>query len=371
MLAHDKQGRLRGKARGFTLIELLMAFGLMIILLTTIHVIFDAGGKAFSSASARMEIMEMAQAVFQMMERDLTGAMLDNDGRIFRGYGRASNSGTRYGGRKIFGTPAMSSDWMNRCFYLDASSSMRLGFSYSDLLWFRTNSAPEAKGAQAEIIYRLTYPSMGRGNMIYYYGGTLERAYRTDWVASSADPAPTTVMTSSTCLTAATIVPFPPQSYDPTSSDTAMTLIPLCPFCYELRFDFLDSMMWNVRDALALRVRSGYSYPSSYDADASPQLEVWPPYLNGPSYCYSLVSEQMNTGSNLGLTANECRMRLPAAVRVYIRIGDMNQVVWTDVDLNFSSWKRVLDEQKQVDEIGMIFEQLFFLPNHVRYPYAD
>jgi hypothetical protein len=27
--------------------------------------------------------------------------------------------------------------------------------------------------------------------------------------------------------------------------------------------------------------------------------------------------------------------------------------------------------QKQVDEIGLVFEQLFFIPKHVRFPYPD
>ncbi|MEW6359446.1 MAG: prepilin-type N-terminal cleavage/methylation domain-containing protein [Planctomycetota bacterium] len=359
----------QARCGGFTMIELLIAFGLMVVLLSTVYIIFDTGSKVFGKSSARLEIMELARTVFHIMERDLNGATVDADGRVFRGYGFAYASSATYGGRKVFGLPGLNTDWRNTSYYLYASYDYNVSYNFSDLLWFRTDSAPESGGGQAEVIYRLACPPQGAGAFTkYYYGGTLERGIRTTWPASSTDPnAFSRVMTNNTdAQNCPLVTSFPPQVQSDNPSDPVMQIIPLAPFCYELRFDFLDAFAWNTKSGQMHRFHDGVSLDSNTTMSA---YEVWPPRgsLNptrGPMSEYRLWSTAR-------LTANECRRHLPAAVKVYTRLGDIRQVVWADMTIDFGSWGRVADGQVQVDEIGMVFEQWFFLPQHVRFPYPD
>ncbi|NOZ22819.1 MAG: hypothetical protein GXP25_17205 [Planctomycetes bacterium] len=361
---------------GFTLIELLIAFGLMVVLLSTVYVIFDTGSKVFGKSAARLEIMEMARTLFHMMERDLEGAKLDKDGRIFRGYGFTWHGNQVYGGRKIFGLPGLTgtfgNPWRSTSFFLWASRSYNVSYNYSDLLWFRTSSAPEIRGRDAEIIYRLSCPPGGAGAFTrYYYGGTLERAIRANWPPSTGDrdsdtgPYKKIIRNRSDAVNCGLITTPPPQSYS--DDGTAMQIIPLCPFCYELRFDYLDAFSWNVQKGRMHRMHDGISL--DYGGGMA-QREAWPPRGSWPGRARGPLSEY-RIWSNANFTANECRMHLPAAVKAYVRIGDIRQAVWSDISIDFGSWQRKADGQVQVDEVGMVFEQWFFLPNHVRYPYGD
>ena len=139
----------------------------MVILLTTVFIVFDTGCKVFTMSCARLEIMEMARTVLHIMERDIGGAMVDADGRVFRGYGFAYHphlyttySGA-YGRRGVFAMPGLTDGWRTTSFYMWASRDRKHSNNYSDLLWFRTNTAPEARGGQAEVIYRLAFAPGG------------------------------------------------------------------------------------------------------------------------------------------------------------------------------------------------------------------
>ena len=361
----------RARCEGFTMIELLIAFGLMVVLMSTVYIIFDTGSKVFGKSAARLEIMEMARTVFHIMERDLNGATLDSDGRVFVGYGCASRAENIFAGRKIFGLPALHDDWRKTCYYLWQSAAYNVSYNFSDLVWFRTDTAPEAKGGQAEVIYRLAKTG-GNNLMMYYYGGTLERGVRTSWPASLGEtddpegPYLKVINNRTDAIDCPPITSSPSPSY--VSDNTGMQVIPLAPFCYELRFDYLDSISWNVQSGNMQRMHDGVTVPDYGWWMAA--REVWPPRGAWPGLARGPLSEN-RLWSPPNFTAPECRRHLPAAVKAYVRIGDANQAVWADMQLDFGSWQREKDDQVQVDEVGMVFEQWFFLQNHVRFPYPD
>ena len=348
------------------MIELLIAFGLMVILLSTVFVIFDTGSKVFSGAAAKLEIMEMARTLFHIMERDLNGAQVDMDGRVFRGYAFAAHGNRYFGGRKVFGIPALNSEWRSTSYYLWPDRNYKHGWAYTDLLWFRTTSAPEARGGQAEIIYRLAAPPGGY-TIRRYYGGTLERGYRTSWPPSTGNrtdpdgPYLKEMKNGGDARNCSAITTCPPQMHVEGSGDTVMQIIPIAPFCYDFKLDYLDPFRWDTREVYGFRMHSGVTLDRDWGCATR---EVWPPRYGGR------LSEDWVWGGG-HFTANECRRQLPAAVRAYVRLGDFRQTAWTDYALDFGSWQRQKDGQKQVDEIGLVFEQLFFIPKHVRFPYPD
>ncbi len=81
---------MRHTRRGFTLIEVLTAITIALLIVGAVSAIFSQATRIFASAQGRLQIDQQARAVFDLLERDLQGAVIVNTGagdRYFYGNG--------------------------------------------------------------------------------------------------------------------------------------------------------------------------------------------------------------------------------------------------------------------------------------------
>jgi len=348
---------LERKTGGFTLMEVLVAFALMVVMLSVIYTIFEAAGKAFGASAARLEIVETANIVFDIMRRDFKGATVDADGRVFRGYDRAASSGTWWGTRAPCYSPGLPSEWRSWCLNIYYSSRYKQTCDvWTPTVWFRTTTAPEARGGMVEVAYRLrrTYGAS--------YGvpcpGNLERAVRT-----SFEPTGRTTISGQWVST----VPAFPTS----SSPDAFSIMPIAMNVYDLRFFYLNSAM---QDTRPIPPRGPKRWCTDGFNSTRPYYymrpAIWPPYAGRSNDAWRPMGAGNNRNGSDGdgnLSPTARRRRLPAAVMMLIRIGDKDRRVWTDL-ATVDRPAKERDGLPQYDEIGLWFQQIFFIPNHVHNP---
>ena len=70
---------------GFTLIELLVAVSLAAMIMLVTAMIFKQASKAFSESDARNEVYQNVRAAFDVIKRDISGAVLNADYEWFKG----------------------------------------------------------------------------------------------------------------------------------------------------------------------------------------------------------------------------------------------------------------------------------------------
>jgi len=341
--ARDGDSRGVRVVAGFTLVELMVAFALMLIMVSVVYVAFDSAGRAFGVSAARLEIFEAARAAFEIMRQDFRGAIVNADGRIFRGYQYARSSSTWWGGRTTAGLPALPSEWCSECMIVYNTTRYNYLGSYTDCVWFRTTSAPEARGGLAEVVYRVRRAYTQGGPMPS--AGVLERAVRTSWPPTqSSDP----------------ITVFP-QRGDP----DYFSIMPLVMRVYDMRFYYLNSVMQYTGP---IQIGSPNRWASDcWSGQNYLKPSVWPP-RQGPESWRPKGAGSPSDREDRAIPEVERRRRLPAAVMMLIRIADFQEREWTDRAINQAGIERDRDGRKQFDEIGMWFQQIFFIPNHVKTP---
>ncbi len=70
---------------GFTLIELLVAVSLSALIMLVTAMIFKQASKAFSESDARNEVYQNVRAAFDVIKRDISGAVLNANYEWFKG----------------------------------------------------------------------------------------------------------------------------------------------------------------------------------------------------------------------------------------------------------------------------------------------
>ncbi len=69
----------------FTLVELIVAISLAAMIMVITAIIFKQASSAFSKADARSEVYQNVRAVFNIIKRDISGAMLNTNYELFKG----------------------------------------------------------------------------------------------------------------------------------------------------------------------------------------------------------------------------------------------------------------------------------------------
>ncbi|MCR4290613.1 MAG: prepilin-type N-terminal cleavage/methylation domain-containing protein, partial [Candidatus Scalindua sp.] len=70
----------------FTLIELIIAISLASILILVTAMIFKQASSAFSQSDARSEVYQNVRAAFDIIKRDISGAMLNTNYKLFKSF---------------------------------------------------------------------------------------------------------------------------------------------------------------------------------------------------------------------------------------------------------------------------------------------
>lgn len=343
------------KTAGFTLLELTVAAGLMTIILVMLYTIFSSAGGIFAAADSRIEIFQTARTAIETIQRDLAGAVVDNNGNIFRGWNRAYTYSNTYDVPAVPTVTSLTDTDPFNLLLCDTSNSG--GYSHGgyqnlqvycqpDMVWFRTTSEWSNFGVPTEVIFRL-----GRGFILEK--GISNQLTEVD------------IMTLSAADRAALI-----------ESRFQFTPIGFRIREFQLRYYQVDG--WNQSADLRVTL-SGNRFTH--------WIDFWPP-ASGQAYD---LADTTTTATNYSWAFDNAaarRARIPAAMQVTLRIGDSSDREWTDYysayildgldqplpNANYLgarvSGGSPVDGIKQMDtsadEVGMVFRYVVFIPTYLK-----
>lgn len=155
--------RTRG-SRGFTLVELMIAIALMLVITLQLQIIFNGSRIMFSKAEALVEVFQNARNAIDLMERDLSNAVLTDQMEFFYdsrtrsvGVGHFNNDEVLPELRNNFfqGTPYIHSFAVKQPREFQPLQAIQGGPYRRDAFYFRTYTTVAAVSKEALVEYSL------------------------------------------------------------------------------------------------------------------------------------------------------------------------------------------------------------------------